>query len=215
MRRIRVAQTRRAVRETIPVYRALRIRVLNGFDRGVRASRVLVPGAFGDDLIASITPAAEASVTGAFGATARIYNLDIEIGGRLDEHIAELGERMTDTATRQRAMIMRTLNRLRAGSINDEQARSILTQQTEGSWRSMRIARTETATLTNVASVDALRDGDYTHVAIIDGPDCGWTEHRDPDHANGSVRSLREFENYPIAHPNCVRQADAPLRRRS
>ena len=40
---------------------------------------------------------------------------------------------------------------------------------------------------------------------VMDGQDCGWTAHYDPDKADGKIVSLEEARAYPIAHPNCVR----------
>ena len=34
---------------------------------------------------------------------------------------------------------------------------------------------------------------------------CGFTSHDDADHADGSIRTIDEFEAYPVAHPRCVR----------
>lgn len=39
---------------------------------------------------------------------------------------------------------------------------------------------------------------------ILDGPDCGWTSHDDPQKATGMIVSLTDARAYPIAHPNCV-----------
>lgn len=77
--------------------------------------------------------------------------------------------------------------------------------------RSMAIARTESATAYNQGSVLSYRSSSVVdEVEIYDGDDCGWTSHDDPDLANGSVRSLDDFADYPVAHPNCVR-AGAPI----
>lgn len=70
------------------------------------------------------------------------------------------------------------------------------------------IALTETATAYNLASSAGYREsGLIDEVEIFDGPECGWTEHDDPDLADGSTRSLDEFDEYPIAHPHCQRAA--------
>jgi hypothetical protein len=70
------------------------------------------------------------------------------------------------------------------------------------------IARTETAVAYNATSAAGYRDsGLVEEVEVFDGPECGWTEHDDPDLADGSTRTLDEFDDYPISHPNCQRSA--------
>jgi hypothetical protein len=72
--------------------------------------------------------------------------------------------------------------------------------------RARTIALTETATAYNAASVAGYRDsGLVDEVEVYDGPDCGWTDHDDPDLADGSIRTLDEADEYPEAHPNCQR----------
>jgi hypothetical protein len=73
------------------------------------------------------------------------------------------------------------------------------------------IAATETATAYSLSSVNAYRDsGLIDEVEVLDGEDCGWTEHDDPELADGKIVSLDEAEEYPVAHPNCQR-AFAPV----
>ncbi len=72
--------------------------------------------------------------------------------------------------------------------------------------RAQTIALTETATAYNATSLLGYRDsGLVEEVEVFDGPECGWTEHDDPDLADGSTRTLDEANDYPIAHPNCQR----------
>lgn len=72
--------------------------------------------------------------------------------------------------------------------------------------RAMMVARTEMAGANNLGSVSRYRDsGIVESVRVFDGPDCGWTDHNDPDAADGSVRSLSDAEDFPYAHPNCLR----------
>ncbi|MFD7769838.1 phage minor capsid protein [Streptomyces sp. NPDC059787] len=40
---------------------------------------------------------------------------------------------------------------------------------------------------------------------VFDGRGCGWTHHRDPDKANGTIRSVEEAAAWPISHPRCQR----------
>lgn len=81
----------------------------------------------------------------------------------------------------------------------------------EDAGRAQTIALTETATAYNLASLEGYRDsGLVDEVLIFDGPECGWTEHDDPDLADGSIRSLDDFDEYPLSHPHCQRAA-APV----
>lgn len=77
-----------------------------------------------------------------------------------------------------------------------------------GGWanRADTIALTETANAYNLSSLAAYGDsGLVEEVDVYDGPGCGWTEHDDPDLADGSRRTLDEADQYPEAHPNCQR----------
>lgn len=77
--------------------------------------------------------------------------------------------------------------------------------------RAQVIALTETAIAYNEAAAAGYREsGLVDAVEIFDGPDCGWDGHDDPDLADGSIRSLDEYEATPISHPNCQRSA-APV----
>lgn len=43
----------------------------------------------------------------------------------------------------------------------------------------------------------------------IDGlivSNCGWVNHPDTDHADGTLRSLDECATYPSAHHGCIRE---------
>ena len=72
--------------------------------------------------------------------------------------------------------------------------------------RAQAIALTETATAYNLASSAGYREsGLIDEVEVFDGPVCGWTEHDDPDLADGSTRTLDDADEYPVAHPNCQR----------
>lgn len=41
---------------------------------------------------------------------------------------------------------------------------------------------------------------------VRDGPECGWVNHPDTDHADGTVRSVEECATYPSAHHGCLRE---------
>ena len=70
--------------------------------------------------------------------------------------------------------------------------------------RGVAIARTELAVAQNYVASARYGEAGVRRVEIMDGDGCGWTEHDDPDEADGSVRTLEELEEYPVAHPNCL-----------
>lgn len=113
--------------------------------------------------------------------------------------------RVTNISDTIRQRIARTIERgLRDNLTDREVARSL--QRIVGSpARARVIARTEMALTAQEAAHDRYARAGVEQVEISDGPDCGWTSHDDPDLADGSVRTIQEAQEYPIAHPNCVR----------
>lgn len=80
-------------------------------------------------------------------------------------------------------------------------------------WRAKLIARTESATIINGASVNGYRrSGLVEEVEVLDGTDCDWPEGHGKGTANGTIVSLSEAQKHLIAHPGCVR-AFAPILR--
>lgn len=45
-----------------------------------------------------------------------------------------------------------------------------------------------------------------TQVKVRDGADCGWTSHRDPDRADGTIRDIDDALAHPTAHAHCIRE---------
>ena len=71
--------------------------------------------------------------------------------------------------------------------------------------RALTIARTEMGIASAESTAERYSDAGVTEVDIIDGAGCGWLSHDDPDTANGSRRSVGDFRQNPLSHPNCVR----------
>lgn len=71
--------------------------------------------------------------------------------------------------------------------------------------RSDTIVRTELSYANAQATLDTYREQTVEWVEVQDGDDCGWQDHDDPDLADGSFRTMDDADEYPIAHPNCVR----------
>lgn len=63
--------------------------------------------------------------------------------------------------------------------------------------------RTTSAQAYNLGTLNA--NPDVQLWEVFDGPNCGWTRHDDPQHANGMVVSRQQAEAQPTSHPNCRR----------
>ena len=92
-------------------------------------------------------------------------------------------------------------------TVTDAQYRDALRQSiiSAGEGQAATLARTTIALAGQQAAHAQFRDAGIEYVLISDGPNCGWTDHDDPDLADGSLRSIDDADDYPIAHPNCVR----------
>lgn len=64
---------------------------------------------------------------------------------------------------------------------------------------------TKSAVAYNAETLNRAREAGVRHVGVVDGADCGWTSHQDPDKATGTVRSVEEAAEWPISHPRCRR----------
>lgn len=74
-----------------------------------------------------------------------------------------------------------------------------------GEYRAEMIARTEVALAANHGALDGYAAAGVDRVRVIDGAECGWRFHDDPDKADGTIRTVAEAREHPIAHPHCVR----------
>jgi hypothetical protein len=52
----------------------------------------------------------------------------------------------------------------------------------------------------------ALDDMGCQFLEVNDSPDCGWTEHNDPDRANRTIRTIADALAHPLSHAHCVRE---------
>ncbi|MGW0822544.1 hypothetical protein [Streptomyces sp. NPDC002845] len=57
----------------------------------------------------------------------------------------------------------------------------------------------------NAGTLNKTREAGVGWVEVFDGSDCGWTNHRDLDKANRTVRTVEEAAEWPISHPRCRR----------
>lgn len=78
-------------------------------------------------------------------------------------------------------------------------------RQTIGNYSEMAF-RSNLARINNLGFLSGAKQGNISVVEVTDGPDCGWSFHRDSDKANGKIVSIEEAEAYPLAHPHCQRR---------
>jgi hypothetical protein len=57
----------------------------------------------------------------------------------------------------------------------------------------------------NAGTLNRAQEAGVSVVEVFDGADCGWASHQDTDKANGTLRSVQEAAERPIAHPRCRR----------
>lgn len=67
------------------------------------------------------------------------------------------------------------------------------------------LLRTTTANAYNGGSLNQFRQMGVGWVEVLDGADCGWTGHDDPDKANATVRSVDDAGEHSLSHPRCRR----------
>lgn len=72
--------------------------------------------------------------------------------------------------------------------------------------RARTIARTEVATITNRASVQAFRELGYRRVRCYDSADCGLKGHKHPIKPAGKLFNINAAYIYAISHPQCRRR---------
>ncbi|MET7649873.1 hypothetical protein [Streptomyces sp. NPDC005486] len=57
----------------------------------------------------------------------------------------------------------------------------------------------------NAGTLNRTRQAGVGTVEVLDGTDCGWTSHQDPDKAARTMRTVEEAAEWPISHPRCRR----------
>ncbi|MFF2731782.1 hypothetical protein ACFVS9_28225 [Streptomyces sp. NPDC058008] len=58
----------------------------------------------------------------------------------------------------------------------------------------------------NTGAVNTSRwELDAEWMQCVDGPECGFVNHPDTDHADGTIRSIDDASMYPAAHHGCIR----------
>jgi hypothetical protein len=121
-----------------------------------------------------------------------------------------VGTRVVDISETSRELLAGIVQRATEQGLSVDQLIPQL-EDAFASWSTSRaatVALTETANAYNLAAAAGYAaSGLVDEVEIFDGAECGWDGHDDPDLADGSIRTLEEFTDMPISHPNCQRAA--------
>ncbi|MET9411566.1 hypothetical protein ABZX90_38355 [Streptomyces sp. NPDC002935] len=64
---------------------------------------------------------------------------------------------------------------------------------------------TKSAVAYNAGTLNRARETGVQWMEVFDGAGCGWTSHKDPDKATGTLRTVEEAAAWPISHPRCLR----------
>ncbi len=139
------------------------------------------------------------------GGDAAFDPLDIQV----QRTMRQLGQRIVGIDEETRSALARYITQVQAdGLAVQDIADGVRGLPAFGEARAYTIARTELATAENWGTSASYRGSGFVEsVTILDGDGCGWDGHDDPDVADGSTRTLDEFEAVPVSHPNCVRAA--------
>ncbi|MGP3737915.1 hypothetical protein ACTWJ9_33570 (plasmid) [Streptomyces sp. GDS52] len=73
-------------------------------------------------------------------------------------------------------------------------------------WASAAVTWQAVTTANTGAARTALDELGTEWVEIRDGADCGWREHKDPDRANRTLRTVQDALAHPVAHAHCQRE---------
>lgn len=74
------------------------------------------------------------------------------------------------------------------------------------SWAASALSWQGVVTANHGAINTARLELDAEWMEVRDGPACGWVNHPDTDHADGTIRSIEECATYPSAHHGCIRE---------
>ena len=130
------------------------------------------------------------------GASFSLENVHVQrVLGRLARQV-----RSVSSTTKDEIQRLVGLQAAEGWSIEELAAAIEQLAETRSKTRALTIARTETGTAYNLASLAAYRDAGITHVTVLDGD-----EDEPCRSANGSRWTIEEAEANPLGHPNCSR----------
>lgn len=73
-------------------------------------------------------------------------------------------------------------------------------------WAMSAVTWQAVTTANTAAARTSLDELGVSYVEIRDGADCGWRDHRDPDRANRTLRTVQDALAHPVAHAHCQRE---------
>ena len=169
----------------------------------------LIPDEHAGILFRAVAPVEAAMVEASGGLASGIVGLEANpLVAGTEQHarvMREMARRVTRINETTRNRIRVHLARgVRAGE-NTEQIAARIQRTITSRPRAQMIARTEIGFSSAESSARTYLAAGVEDVLIIDGPGCGWTTHDDGDTADGSSRTVAEYRETPLAHPNCVR----------
>jgi HK97 family phage portal protein len=122
--------------------------------------------------------------------------------------LGRVGNRVKGITDTDKDLLRAAVSDAVSGATSPSDLTALLTSTISG-WSDSRagtIALSETANAYNLSTTAGYRaSGMVENNLVMDGDGCGWTEHDDPDEADGSERSLDDCDEYPESHPNCQR----------
>lgn len=206
-----------AAHATDPVAKALggmKGKVVSRADGGASKVDALLEDGDAKDLHAAIRATADGAARDAHEHASSVLGVtvpyDVDAPG-MQKVFDAVGERIVGIDATTRDRVQGYLNISRTNGWTPAELAKHIEADESGAFNRSRaelIARTETALVYAGGSAAAYRtSGRVEKVIIFDGEGCGWEGHDDPDPADGSVRTLDEYEATPLAHPNCERAA--------
>ena len=121
------------------------------------------------------------------------------------EVVERAGERIVSISGGTRRRTRSALRRALRQDLDTRETEKVLRRIIASRARVALIARTEIAIATNQAAAQMFAAEGENKVETLDGPECGWDGHDDPQRASGRIVMLAEAERTPISHPRCVR----------
>lgn len=195
----RMRNEKQMLRKGKPMFKNLAEDVVTAFAFGDLNPLGLIPVSFADELVDVLAPVVSQSFLKVADSVSKAYDVDVTVNTR---DMLDAFNLRTEGVVRNRRVRMEiVLDKYQRGELTKEQAEGFLRGIADNDPSLARYSRTETAYITNQATIDTAEAGGYTHVLLGDGGDCGLTTHNDPDKVNNTVRLISVFRNHTLAHP--------------
>jgi hypothetical protein len=143
------------------------------------------------------------------GLTATFY---ADLVGRIQEAVrrAQAFARAAQDATRE-VTLGRNHDRLDSARLAADHPLSTIVYRDNSrhpvkSWAQSALTYQGVVTANHGAINTGALDLEAAWFECVDGPECGFTNHADTDHASGTIRSADDAAAYPTAHHGCIRE---------